>query len=105
MGILNDLFSGVKNNLKWQAQSTITDGVSSGISAIVSKFKNKCPECHKSIKDTTANFCPNCQASLVLVCKKQGCGRQSPHGTKFCPGCGTKFESVKKEETEDEKVK
>jgi len=95
MGILDDLLSGVKNSLKWQAQSAVTGGISSGVSSIVKKFnnKNKCPECGKAITDETAKFCPNCRAELVLTCKKEGCGRELPRGTKFCPSCGSELKS------------
>lgn len=94
MGIVNDLISGVKNSLKWRAQSAVIGGVDSGIRSVIKGFKNKCPQCGKPVKEDSATFCPNCGASRVLICK---CGRQSPLGTKFCPGCGSKLQSAKSE--------
>ena len=99
MGMIEDLASGVKNSLKWQAQSAVSSGISTGISGITSifkKMKNKCPECHAPIPDESAKFCPNCSANLVLICKKEGCGRESPRGTKFCPTCGSELKADKK---------
>lgn len=96
MKIFDDLISGVKNSLKWQAQNAVTGGITSGvsgISSIIKKLKNKCPECGKAIPDESAKFCPNCRAELVLVCKKEGCGRELPRGTKFCPSCGSELKS------------
>jgi len=98
MGLLDDLVSGVKNSLKWQAQTAVTGGITSGISSVIKKFKNKCPKCGKPITDPSAKFCPNCRANLVLVCKNKDCGRESPRGTKFCPSCGSDLQNAKKEE-------
>ena len=91
MGIVNDFVSGLKNNLKWQAQGAVVGGVSSGVKSIFRGIKNRCPKCGKLVKDQGANFCPNCRANLILICKNSTCGRQSPIGTKFCPGCGAKL--------------
>ncbi|MGI0024042.1 MAG: double zinc ribbon domain-containing protein [Nitrososphaera sp.] len=35
-------------------------------------------------------FCNSCGASLSMI-KCQRCGTQSPIGTNFCGGCGTKL--------------
>lgn len=98
MGLIDDLASGVKSSLKWQAQSAVSGGLTTGIAGIssaIKKLKNKCPECHKPLPDESAKFCPNCSAALVLTCKKEGCGRESPRGTKFCTACGSKLEDGK----------
>ncbi len=91
MGIVNDLILGVRNTLKWRAQSAVTGGVDAGIRSVIKMFKNKCPKCGKPAKENGAVFCANCGASMFLVCKNSNCGRQSPLGTKFCPGCGSKL--------------
>jgi hypothetical protein len=93
MGIVNDFISGLKNNLKWQAQGAVVGGVTTGVRSIFKGLKNRCPKCGKSIKDEGANFCPNCRANLILICKNPACGRQSLIGTKFCPGCGAKLKA------------
>ena len=98
MGIADDLISGIKNSLKWQAQSAVVGGVSTGIKSVVESFKNKCPKCGKQIKEVSATFCPNCGASRVLICKNTSCGRQSPIGIKFCPSCGSNLQSEKSED-------
>lgn len=95
MGIIDSLISGVKNSLMWKAQSAVTGGVDSGIRSVTKLFKNKCPKCGKSMGEGGAIFCTNCGASTVLTCKNANCGRQSPVGTKFCPGCGSKLQEEK----------
>lgn len=100
MGFVNDLISGVKNNLKWQAQSAVVGGIGTGVKSAFRGLKNRCPQCGKPVTDSAANFCPNCRASLVLICKNPMCARQSPLGTKFCPGCGSKLKPAKSVEEE-----
>ncbi|PKN01143.1 MAG: zinc ribbon domain-containing protein [Elusimicrobia bacterium HGW-Elusimicrobia-1] len=48
-----------------------------------------CSQCGKPAGE--GKFCNNCGASLDLIkCSK--CGAQSPAQTRFCGGCGAKFE-------------
>jgi len=47
-----------------------------------------CPQCGKPTGE--GKFCNNCGASLSLI-KCQKCGTQSPAGTNFCGGCGSKL--------------
>jgi hypothetical protein len=47
-----------------------------------------CPQCGKPTGE--GKFCNNCGASLSLI-KCQKCGTQSPSGTNFCGGCGSKL--------------
>jgi len=47
-----------------------------------------CPQCGKPTGE--GKFCNNCGASLSLI-KCQKCGTQSPSGTSFCGGCGSKL--------------
>ena len=100
MGIVDELASGIKNNLKWRAQSAVIGGVDAGVRSAIKSLKNKCPKCGAAVKEETATFCPSCGASLVLICKNPNCGRQSPLGTKFCPGCGSKLQESKKNSEE-----
>jgi rRNA maturation endonuclease Nob1 len=89
MSIIDDLVSGVKNNLRWQAQSAVTSSMDKGVRTVVKNFKNRCPKCGKAVKEEGARFCPNCQAKLVLICPNSNCGRELPLKTKFCPSCGS----------------
>lgn len=91
MGFLDSMFEGVKSSLKWKAQSGVTGGLDKGIGAVVKglKGKSKCPSCKKPIDEADAKFCAHCRAKLILVCPKEGCGRESPLDTQFCPSCGT----------------
>lgn len=98
MGIIDELASGVKNSLKWRAESAVIGGVDSGVRAVIKGLKNKCPKCGAAVKEESATFCPSCGTSLVAVCKNPNCGRQSPLGTKFCPSCGSKLSAAKTEE-------
>lgn len=103
MGFINDLASGVKNSLRWQAQSAVTGGLSTGIRTVIKGLKNnKCPKCGKSIKEEATTFCTNCGASMVLFCQNTSCGRQAPLGTKFCPTCGSKLQDTKPAEIKQE---
>jgi hypothetical protein len=55
--------------------------------AIESK-QTLCPQCGKPAGE--GKFCNNCGASLSMVkCAK--CGTQSPVGTNFCGGCGSRL--------------
>ncbi|MDD5547789.1 MAG: zinc ribbon domain-containing protein [Candidatus Pacebacteria bacterium] len=91
MDFLNSIIEGIKNNLKWKAQSAAAGGLETGIGSVIKKFKggNKCPSCKKPIAEENAKFCPNCRAKLILKCSKPDCGRESKLGTQFCPSCGT----------------
>lgn len=96
MGITDDLFSSLKNTLKGRAESAVIGGVDKGIRSAISKIKNRCPKCGKPVEDTTAKFCPNCRANLVLTCPNPNCQKTLALGTKFCPACGTELEPKKK---------
>ena len=47
-----------------------------------------CPQCGKPAGE--GKFCNSCGASLSLL-KCQKCGTQSPAGTNFCGGCGSRL--------------
>lgn len=49
-----------------------------------------CPQCGKPSGE--GKFCNNCGASLSML-KCQKCGAQSPVGTNFCGGCGSRLAS------------
>ncbi|HEV8386332.1 MAG TPA: zinc ribbon domain-containing protein [Nitrososphaera sp.] len=57
-------------------------------SGTIESKQTLCPQCGKPAGE--GKFCNNCGASLSLVkCAK--CGTQSPVGTNFCGGCGSRI--------------
>lgn len=98
MGFLDNMFEGVKNNVKWKVQNETVGGLEKGIGAVVKKIKgeSKCPACKKPVTETDAKFCPHCQAKLILICPNQDCKRESSLDTQFCPSCGTELSKAGK---------
>jgi predicted amidophosphoribosyltransferase len=87
MGIFGDLFQRAKDEVKYSAESEVSDAIRGGINKIKnSDTGNKCPKCKKPINETT-KFCSECGEKVKKECKK--CQMFFPLETKFCSECGS----------------
>ncbi|PIU62041.1 hypothetical protein COS83_03035 [archaeon CG07_land_8_20_14_0_80_38_8] len=88
MGFLDDVASGVKNEIQWSAGREVVGAFKKGVDKIKgggAPGQKRCPKCKAPISEGL-KFCPKCGAKLIIQCSE--CNSEYPVGTKFCTNCG-----------------
>jgi len=88
MGFLDDIASGIKNEVQWSAGREVVGAIKKGAEKITgggSPGKKRCPKCRTPYNEGL-RFCPKCGAKLTVSCEK--CTTDYPVETKFCTNCG-----------------
>jgi len=88
MSIISNIIRRIKNSLRRSVENKALETAEKGIKATVNGVINRCPECHKTIKEND-RFCPECGAEIVHICPE--CGKESPLDIEFCSHCGAKL--------------